>query len=528
MASSFEFLDMAEEEQTMTLTMLESLLCDEEGLVAPDELGGDLSGDLSGADLGGGADLSGVVGFEEEGEENDVMAAAVTDSGSSIASMVDVDRSRAEMARKKRLARSKKKAEKDLKRREQKFEVEVKAEGSEDGDVSWQSEKKRKAEVSSSDEAEPSRSHMTEEEQKDEKKQRRLIRNRMSAQLHRERKKAYVDHLEGLVKDRDNTIAALRAENESLKAQLQQQQSSSSSSSSINAVSDSEQKSLPEDDLSSTSDEESTKKPKKRARSHHVVGRAATALLAAVSCVALLNFDSNSTVRVPSTVSYHPEAFAVVPASQRRHLLLADTEDEDNDIQAAEEEEERESPVIVKQKATQAFFEKTEGSSRKAPSGPRPVGYERDVTRELFNYPQTTTNSTTRPGDLPGNVTRSLLRGSKPPCKESSRDVAPYKGHQKKANNAQGTSYVVCSKAAGVFAGDSDGHNKGALLSLPDPDNTFSAGPGFVQLLVPLPDLDASAWGYTPPADHSNDDMWLELGAHLTYGRLVRNVKFTI
>lgn len=44
---------------------------------------------------------------------------------------------------------------------------------------------------------------------KEAKKQRRLIRNRMSAQLHRERKKAYVDHLEAELAMRDETIDAL-------------------------------------------------------------------------------------------------------------------------------------------------------------------------------------------------------------------------------------------------------------------------------------------------------------------------------
>jgi hypothetical protein len=47
------------------------------------------------------------------------------------------------------------------------------------------------------------------EDNKDPKKERRLIRNRMSAQLHRERKKAYIDKLEAEVKDRDGTIGVL-------------------------------------------------------------------------------------------------------------------------------------------------------------------------------------------------------------------------------------------------------------------------------------------------------------------------------
>mmetsp|Transcript_31295 Transcript_31295/g.40256 ORF Transcript_31295/g.40256 Transcript_31295/m.40256 type:complete len:520 (-) Transcript_31295:170-1729(-) len=58
------------------------------------------------------------------------------------------------------------------------------------------------------------------------KKQRRLIRNRMSAQLHRERKKAYIDKLEAEVKQRDSNIDQLNSriiqlENENTKLRLQ-------------------------------------------------------------------------------------------------------------------------------------------------------------------------------------------------------------------------------------------------------------------------------------------------------------------
>merc|ERR1719421_776485 len=64
--------------------------------------------------------------------------------------------------------------------------------------------------------------------EKDSKKQRRLIRNRMSAQLHRERKKAYLDKLEAQLKERTAECEALKAqvahltsENASLRGQLQ-------------------------------------------------------------------------------------------------------------------------------------------------------------------------------------------------------------------------------------------------------------------------------------------------------------------
>lgn len=52
---------------------------------------------------------------------------------------------------------------------------------------------------------------------KEAKKQRRLIRNRMSAQLHRERKKMYVDQLEGELYHRDLEITRLKDQLEQLK-----------------------------------------------------------------------------------------------------------------------------------------------------------------------------------------------------------------------------------------------------------------------------------------------------------------------
>jgi FtsZ-binding cell division protein ZapB len=53
------------------------------------------------------------------------------------------------------------------------------------------------------------------------KKQRRLIRNRMSAQLHRERKKAYIDKLEAEVKQRDGTIGVLGSRVQELETENQ-------------------------------------------------------------------------------------------------------------------------------------------------------------------------------------------------------------------------------------------------------------------------------------------------------------------
>lgn len=55
---------------------------------------------------------------------------------------------------------------------------------------------------------------------KEGKRQRRRLRNRMSAQLHRERKKAYIDELEKKVYDRDILIEKLRFENTELRKDL--------------------------------------------------------------------------------------------------------------------------------------------------------------------------------------------------------------------------------------------------------------------------------------------------------------------
>eukprot|EP01041_Mallomonas_annulata_P005756 gene5756-11631_t len=62
---------------------------------------------------------------------------------------------------------------------------------------------------------------------KEGKKQKRKIRNRMSAQMHRERKKAYIETLEGMVRERNlkinelqNSLRSISLENERLRGQL--------------------------------------------------------------------------------------------------------------------------------------------------------------------------------------------------------------------------------------------------------------------------------------------------------------------
>ena len=90
---------------------------------------------------------------------------------------------------------------------------------------------------------------------KEGKRQRRKIRNKMSAQLHRERKKNYIDSLEEQVRERDakigqlqNKIRLLASENETLRAELDLPSSDSPStcvfSSGTSSESDSETSSV--------------------------------------------------------------------------------------------------------------------------------------------------------------------------------------------------------------------------------------------------------------------------------------------
>eukprot|EP00634_Sargassococcus_sp_CCMP2135_P012153 CAMPEP_0198644802 /NCGR_PEP_ID=MMETSP1467-20131203/855_1 /TAXON_ID=1462469 /ORGANISM="unid. sp., Strain CCMP2135" /LENGTH=498 /DNA_ID=CAMNT_0044380269 /DNA_START=25 /DNA_END=1521 /DNA_ORIENTATION=+ len=495
MTDSFD-LDM--EDDPLTLTMLESILCDQDDLVLGDRLD------------------------EAFDDEDDVVVDVPTTEEDGAPAppppppqekMMEEETSEEEKARKaeaarKRSARAKKKAEK-----EELKKTRGESSSSKEEDVASsfpplrtnvvvKAEKDEEKEKSSSESEEK---NMTEEERKEEKKQRRLIRNRMSAQLHRERKKAYVDHLEGLVKERDETIAQLRAENAKLRAALDE---------GARPVSESDSLSAAEETLSSygSDEESSTRQTKKRARTSSM-SRAATALLAAVSCVAL--FSSGNTRLSANKSPVHPTSedapdaptpmtsYAVVPSSPRRHLLSSEAllrEDKDDDDEP-QRQQQKLALLPESERMLPAALHRSPSLPQSTP--PPPIGYERDVTRELFSYPLLENHTAA------ANVTRSLLRGSR-------KDVAPYR------QTSGGTSYVVCSKAAGVFANGNDAPHS-ALLSLPG-GNQQAPG-GFVQMLVPLPDLDASAWGYDPNAN--DNDLWLELGAHLAYGRLVRNVKFT-
>ena len=74
---------------------------------------------------------------------------------------------------------------------------------------------------------------------KEGKAQRRRIRNQMSAQLHRERKKQYIEALESCIRDRDVQIRKLQAEIKCLYANGVQHRSTSPSSASVTSTSQS-------------------------------------------------------------------------------------------------------------------------------------------------------------------------------------------------------------------------------------------------------------------------------------------------
>ncbi|KAJ8614548.1 hypothetical protein CTAYLR_000859 [Chrysophaeum taylorii] len=355
-------------------------------------------------------------------------------------------------------------------------------------------------------------------ESKEDKKQRRLIRNRMSAQLHRERKKAYVDHLEGLVRERDDEIEKLKAqvqtlrdENAGLRSKLQ-----------VSVVS------VDGTDESSDSDDSTQSRKRRKGPT-----RAAAALLTAVSCVALISTPGRD----------QPRTFELQRTPPRRALLSDAPYDDDHDVIK---------PDVIKSDVL-AYL--PDGSPEAAAAA---WVYERDVARELFTFPVKTPEppsvevAARRPKLLEDgydNRTRHSynLRGAKaiahgnataerPRSREDKLEsLAPYRGS---SNDA--TSYVVCSSAAGVFGRSDDSYGPdeerrphGALLSLPSgssDDASFRTSDDFIQLLVPPSEVDLGSWGFVPDANdraHSQTDLWLEVGAWIQYARLVRNIKMS-
>jgi bZIP transcription factor len=67
--------------------------------------------------------------------------------------------------------------------------------------------------------AENLRKHNLDPNSQEGKAMKRKVRNRMSAALHRERKKAYIDELEGIIDEKDSQIEALTRELEAVKAE---------------------------------------------------------------------------------------------------------------------------------------------------------------------------------------------------------------------------------------------------------------------------------------------------------------------
>lgn len=98
------------------------------------------------------------------------------------------------------------------------------------------------------------------------RKQRRLIRNRVSAQLHRERKKLYVENLENRVREQADTIDELEAQIESLKAQLAKATSTCASGAQIDGMSGSTNGTL-------SNPTSSCERPSKRPKSVRLMGR---------------------------------------------------------------------------------------------------------------------------------------------------------------------------------------------------------------------------------------------------------------
>jgi len=324
-----------------------------------------------------------------------------------------------------------------------------------------------------------------ESETKEDKKQRRLIRNRMSAQLHRERKKAYVDHLEGLVRDRDAEIAALKARVSALQEENATLRTVSvdGSSSEKTAGSDNE-----------LSDSESSTHSRKRARK---AGPAAM-LLTAVSCVALFS-SSPTTTTTPPVVN--------TELSRKGRALLSD-----------------------------APFEQFEQTPFEQPPAylpgvdePRIWAYDRDVAAELFAFPPPASTVRLETVRLSNATSTPKLRGHK------NTSLALSKTAGTNDDLPSSTSYVVCSSAAGVFGRKDDPpagemrRPRGALLSLPSSTSASAAAPtdDFIQLLVPSNEIDLRSWGHIPE-EHNFDvppsDLWLEIGAQLRYGRLVSNI----
>jgi len=172
------------------------------------------------------------------------------------------------------------------------------------------------------------------------KKQKRLIRNRMSAQLHRERKRAYIDKLEGEVKERDATISALQSENARLRRLLQSNgvdEGTVSGSSSVETA-DTDAAYVSSDPDSEGSDGTRTPPPRKRgaspapssAKSARLSG---TGFLAAFACLMVFRSPTMPGVLqrfvLPSPPATPPPATRLAEAHRGGGRVLMSSFDDD-------------------------------------------------------------------------------------------------------------------------------------------------------------------------------------------------------
>lgn len=378
-------------------------------------------------------------------------------------------------------------------------------------------------------EEEPSSSSLgsakPEEETKEDKKQRRLIRNRMSAQLHRERKKAYVDHLEGLVRDREAEIASLRAEMEALKEENASLRAARTESGVVSVDGLSEGRSSSENEAS---DSESSTVSRKRARK--APGRVvAAAMLTAMTCVALLG-----TSPVQVTLEDPP-----IRAESRRALLSDAPFAEDAFAPASLTDASFSAAPLAAESMDENALDKARAYLPGVEDAINPAvwAFERDVAGEVFAFPaQRGTAGTVRVASVIDNDRRNRtttkLRGSRT---NGTTSLAPYTTAEADAavQGDAATSYVICSSATGVFGrNDYDNENdptapkrpRRALLALPSAISRDPVTPidDFIQLLVPSHEVDLRSWGHDTAI--GSQDLWLEVGAQLRYGRLVHNI----
>ncbi|KAJ1459062.1 hypothetical protein M885DRAFT_613962 [Pelagophyceae sp. CCMP2097] len=414
-------------------------------------------------------------------------------------------------------------------------------------------------------------------ESKESKKQRRLIRNRMSAQLHRERKKAYVDHLEALVKVRDTELVSLRddvarllAENLALRARPPGAVTPSDSGyaspasgyapSSCAASPCDAERGAPCDaapalppmllaptrigDASSDDDSVEVKTQRKRPRAN---GAAATLALAAMAMVAVVSSGSTrrgapsrlptlAAAPQPRDAGYALASAAPAPNGGRRLLALAGAYDADAPGPSSH---------VATRPAQPSQQDAAYDGDYEDYEYPRDYATQRQwaETVELFStashnetfHGRVARVSARRPdGESRGNGGDDrALRGRSAPRgdgKAAQRRRRQSERVDYDYNATQGSgSYVVCSQAAGVLSRSdksrSEKAESTALVQAADRRRALPEAPAdaddalFVQIVVPAVDLDFSAWGDHVPALDPRPQ-WVEIGCNMAYAKL--------